>query len=98
MTKRNTPVGLGPAGRELYKRLVADFEIDDAAGRALLLNAAQAADRVAEASKAIADDGLFLTDRLGRRYTHPAQQVEVSAGKALLAALRGLKLAPGSGQ
>jgi hypothetical protein len=75
--------------------VAADYVIDDAAGHAMLLNAAQAADRIAAARAAIAADGMFLVDKAGRRYAHPAVQIELSASKALLAALRGLKLAPG---
>jgi hypothetical protein len=68
MTKpAKTPPGLGNAGAKLYAQLLSDYSIDDGAGRALLLNAAQAADRVAEARTAIAKDGLFLTDRAGRQ-------------------------------
>jgi len=97
MTKSfKPPSGLGKAGKALYSRLASEYDVSDAAGAALLLNAAQAVDRIEEARAAIERDGLLLTDRLGKRYVHPLQTVEISASKALLAAMRALRLAPGA--
>lgn len=86
------PPHLGPDGKQLWARLIRDFEINDGAGLQLLQVAAEAADRAATCRKAI--DGLTVKDARGSLKPHPLLAVERDARAQQISALRALRLAP----
>lgn len=92
--KAGVPAHLGAVGRELWDRVQHDFHVEDAAGRALLMSACEARDRIEGARKAIERDGVVIRDRFGELRQHPACPVEHSARAAMIRALSALRLAP----
>lgn len=82
--------------KKFYREIFEDFAIDDAAGRSLLLAAAEAYQRCDEARKIIRKSGgCVITDRFGQVKPHPAVAIERDARTQLIAALRALNLNPG---
>ena len=69
------PAHLGPDGRALWRRVIADFVVDDAAGVELIRLAAEALDRAAQAREILAVEGLTIDGRFGAK-THPAVAIE----------------------
>jgi phage terminase small subunit len=98
MTKRKTPTDhrlpsdLSPAARAWGVRILAEFQVDDAAGLLLLAEALRAWDRAREAGVAIAKDGAIVKDRFDQHRAHPAINVERDARGSMLAAFRALHL------
>lgn len=86
------PKHLGEAGATLWKGLVSEYAIADAAGLKLVQTAAECADRMAAAQDALASDGTFVRDRYGQVKVHPAAALEKDARAGLLAALKQLNL------
>ena len=86
------PKHLGRAGKAFWRGVMGDFDIDDAAGRALLLTACESLDRIEAARKAIAADGEVIRDRYGQPKVHPAAALEKDARNGFLAAMRALQL------
>lgn len=88
------PKHLKGDAKAMWQRLRHDFQIDDAAGLALLQAACEAFQRAQEARVAIDADGAVLSDRFGQRKQHPAIATERDARGQMIAALRALRLAP----
>ena len=87
----SVPAHLGDAGRELWQSIQKDYAISDAGGLALLQQACEAADRVAECRVTIAADGAVV--RSGRSVrAHPLLAAERDARAAMLRAIRYLGL------
>jgi P27 family predicted phage terminase small subunit len=99
MTKTIKPkpaTHLSAEAKALWRRLFADYQLDDAAGLVLLQSACEAYDRLQEARKVLAEDGAVMTDRWGQKKPHPAAGIERDARNQLHSALRLLKLEPGA--
>lgn len=92
------PRHLKAGSREMYRRLLADFHIDDAAGKALLLAACEARQRAEEARLAMAKSGACVPDRFGQLKPSPWTAIERDSRGQMIAALRALRLAPGDEQ
>lgn len=86
------PGHLGEHGRALWLAVMADHQIDDGAGRALLARACEAMDRLRQVQAQIAADGLTTKGYKGQVKAHPLLQVEAEQGRAMMAAFRGLNL------
>jgi P27 family predicted phage terminase small subunit len=89
------PSHLTAEAKRLWAQLIAEYSIDDAAGRVLLQTALESYDRLAEARELLAREGIVVADRFGQAKAHPATAVERDARAQLLAALRALRLEPG---
>jgi len=90
------PRHLNTKAKKFYKEIFQDFTIDDAAGRSLLLAAAEAYQRCNEAREIIKKSGgCVITDRFGQVKPHPAVSIERDARTQVIAALRALNLNPG---
>src|SRR5262245_49841975 len=61
------PPDLCEAGSSLWRAIVAEYVIDDAAALTLLAEACRAADRAAQRAAAIASDGLVVATAQGPR-------------------------------
>jgi hypothetical protein len=83
MAVDRAPVGLTPRSKALWRAVVGEFELS-AAELEILLNALKCSDRADEAAKALAHDGLVMTDRYGSAKAHPMIDVE-SRNRALFA-------------
>jgi phage terminase small subunit len=85
------PEHLGDAGQSLWQSIMADYRISDAGGLALLGQACEAADRVAECRKLIAEQGAVIRSQ-GAVRAHPLLAAERDARAAMLRAIRYLNL------
>ena len=88
----STPEHLKTDGSALWRDMVAEYGIADAAGLALLTSAAECLDRMRAAQKAIADHGEIVVDRYGAPKLNPACNLEKDARAGMLAAFRALNL------
>lgn len=86
------PVHLGADGRRLWRDLIADHGIDDAAGRAMLLRACEALDRLRQVQAQIATDGLTVRGYRGQVRPHPLLATEAEQTRIILACFRTLNL------
>ena len=86
------PTQLSREARSLWRRLVADYGIEDAGGCAILQQACEALDRLRQAQGAIAEDGPVLRDRFGQAKPHPMLTTERDSRSAFLQAIRALGL------
>ena len=84
---RRPPSHLKVQGRALWRGILGDYELVDAHDFARLQVAAEAADRCAEARKAIERDGAYVEGKFGTK-AHPALAVERDARTQLLRAIR----------
>ena len=86
------PPHLGEAGRDLFSKLVTEYDITDAGGLSLVEIAAAAADRIASAQAALSRDGEFMVGANGGMRPHPALNLERTASERLMSAIRNLHL------
>ena len=92
MDKLAPPNHLSQHGRKFYCDVAAEYQIDDAAGLALLTTAAECLDRMRAAQAAIAVFGEMTVDRYGGPKINPACTLEKDARTGFLAALKALNL------
>lgn len=86
------PAHLGDAGKRLWSEVRDDHAIDDAAGRALLLRACEALDRLRQAQAVIAAEGLTVPGYRKQPRPHPLLAIESEQSRILLACFRALNL------
>jgi hypothetical protein len=72
------PANLGSAGANLWRSIMAEYDISDAGGRALLEQAAMAYDRAERLRIEIDRDGEIIRGRTGMR-EHPGLRAELAA-------------------
>jgi hypothetical protein len=87
----SAPEHLGDAGRALWHAIIADYRINDAGGLALLGQAAEACDRVAECRRLITEQGAVIRSN-GAVRAHPLLATERDARAAMLRAIRYMNL------
>ena len=83
--------GLSAESAALFARLADEYQIVDGAGHALLRSIGESLDRVAEARKIIARDGLIVDTASGPK-AHPACGIERDSRTAAFSALRLLRI------
>src|SRR5215831_2001103 len=76
----------------LFRRLVAEFQIDDSASISLLTVAMEAHQRAREAGITLAEEGTVIKNRFGARTAHPAVAIERDARNDYLRAMKTLNL------
>lgn len=87
------PRHLSNKSRELWRRLCAEFPLEDAHAQILLTTALEALDRKNQARAILQREGLVITDKkTGRCRANPAVSVERDSAKTMLAALHSLNL------
>ena len=89
------PSHLSAAGKGMWRDMLADYHVEDAAGLALLRVACESFDRSEDARRTIRKEGAVIKDRFGQSKVHPAALIERDAKTQMVAALRALKLEPG---
>ena len=92
-THKQPPKTVGPSGRELWQTLTNEFELDDGASQALLLQVCLCADRLAEISQRISREGLVIDSKGGPR-DHPLLKSEIACRSFIIRGLQGLGLEP----
>lgn len=86
------PRHLSPAAKAWWRRLLADFVLEDEGALLILQTSLEAFDRLKAAQAEIKRDGATIVDRFGQRKPHPLLTVERDSRSALLAGLRALHL------
>jgi hypothetical protein len=90
-TSSSTPANLGEAGASLWQSIMAEYRIDDAGGREMLLQICAAADSAADYAAIIANDGPVV--RTGRVLKdHPLLKHELAARSFIVRSLHRLGL------
>lgn len=92
MKKSDPPGHLSREGKALWRRLLAEYGIDDAGGLVVLAVCCEALDRMRGAQQAVLAEGQTVTDRFGQVKAHPLLSVERDARSAFLQALKSLNL------
>ena len=85
------PSGLSREARQWWRKITAEWELDDAA-LLLLESGLECFDRMREAQAQIKRDGITLTDRFGQVKQHPATLVERDSKSGMLRNLKALNL------
>jgi P27 family predicted phage terminase small subunit len=86
-----SPSHLRQRGRELWRAVAGQFELEDY-GWTILRLAAEAADRAEEAREVLATSGLTISDRYGGVRSHPCVGIERDARLAVARLVRELGL------
>jgi P27 family predicted phage terminase small subunit len=89
---KKAPKHLSNDAKTFFSQVIEEFDIQDAAGLALLLTACEALDRMAAARRVIEADGEIVKDRYGQSKVHPACALEKDSRSGFLAAMRALSL------
>jgi hypothetical protein len=88
MVKKAT--GFSNEGQNLFKKLVHEYQIEDAGGLAILRTAIDAFDRMKKAKAQIDVEGMAIKDKWGQLKAHPLCAVERDSRSQFLAALKQL--------
>jgi phage terminase small subunit len=88
---RRPPIHLGPAGKRVWRDVIAAFALEPQDPCRLEI-AARQADIAEEARRRVAADGAYLMNKIGQVYPHPGLAVENRAQTLCLKALRELGL------
>jgi P27 family predicted phage terminase small subunit len=86
------PKRLSTEGKAWWRKLVAEYGIEDQAGLLLLQTALEAFDRMRDAQRVVAAEGMTTTDRFGQIKAHGLLTVERDNRAQMLSALRQLNL------
>ena len=70
------PNHLQKEGREFWRAVLSDYELEDSHHLKLLETASQCLDRIAQARRQILKHGGFYKDRFGQPKEHPAHKTE----------------------
>jgi P27 family predicted phage terminase small subunit len=92
------PEHLTERGKTLWRSLIGEFVLDDAAAHELLRRACEASDRADDARLVIEAEGVTFTTRFGEPRVHPAVAVERDARNALRQLLRELRVTEPQGE
>jgi phage terminase small subunit len=68
------PQHLKKPGRQFYKKVLADFDLEEAHDLERLSLACECLDKIDDARQAVKDAGPFFTDRFGQPKEHPGQK------------------------
>lgn len=87
------PSHLSSASKRLYRRLVADYQLDrEPHAVRVLVMGLEASDRCEEAREVLAREGVTYKNRFGEPRTHPMVAVERDSRLAAIRAFRELSL------
>jgi Phage terminase, small subunit len=85
------PPNLGPAGRNIWQSIIAEYQITNSGGLAILLQIATAYDRQAECAEAIAREGMTIRMKSGLK-EHPLLRTELACRSFIVRAVHRLGL------
>jgi P27 family predicted phage terminase small subunit len=92
LPRQRPPKGLSDEARQWWKAIVTEYTVGDEAGLLILTTAMESLDRLREAQRLIAAEGIVITDRFDQKKQHPATLIERDAKTALLRSLKALNL------
>jgi P27 family predicted phage terminase small subunit len=90
LKKSTAPNHLSADAKSWWRKLQAEYDISDDAGRLLLQTALEAFDRMRGCQRAIKRDGIQVKDRFEQLKPHPLLSTERDARAQMLAALKAL--------
>lgn len=85
------PANLGQAGRTAWQAVMSEYAIEDAGGRAILLQIAGAYDRIAECAEIIAREGAVIRTKHGPK-ERPLLRTELGCRSFIIRAVHRLGL------
>ncbi len=86
------PKHLSKEAKKLWKEILTEYEISDAAGIRILRVALEALDRCQKARVSIDKIGLLVKDKFGQVKPHPLLPIERDSRAAFLSGLKALNL------
>ena len=86
------PKGLSREAARWWRKLIAEYAIEDEAGYLILQTSLEAFDRMREAQRVLKEDGLVVVDRFGQKKSHPLTTIERDSRAQMMAALKALNL------
>ena len=86
------PSHLATDGRTLWRSIVSDYAVSDAAGLTLVTTVCECLDRMRQAQALIEQHGACIISDSGTLRSNPAAKVELDSRNGMLAALRQLNL------
>lgn len=92
MSSQTPPKHLSLAARQWWKKLCAEYALDDAAAQIILASALSSFDHWQEAQRIVDKEGIVTRDRFGQKRSHPALTILKDSKAAMLAALAALRL------
>ncbi len=87
------PRHLSALSKRFYRRLVAEYSIDDISGLRVLRQACECLDLIEETRREISKQGLVIRDRFNQPRANPLLSTQRDARAGFLAALKMLGLA-----
>ena len=91
-TTQKAPKHLSAEGKKIWKEILAEYSIDDAAGLRILRVALESFDRAQSARATIDKDGMTVIDKAGQVKSHPLLPIERDSRAAFLSGLKALNL------
>lgn len=92
MKKAPKPKHLSKEAKKIWRDILSEYSIIDAAGIRILRVALEAYDRAQAARQAIDKDGMTITDKFNQLKSHPLLPIERDSRAAFLAGLKALNL------
>ena len=92
MSTQKAPSHLTAEAKKIWREILDEYAIDDAAGLRILRVALEAFDRAQAARATIDKDGMTVKDKFGQTKPHPLLPIERDSRAAFLAGLKALNL------
>ncbi|MGV8057876.1 MAG: hypothetical protein AB2L12_07645 [Smithellaceae bacterium] len=92
MKNNIAPKHLSKEAKEIWKELIDEYSIADAAGLRILRVSLESFDRAQSARVAIDKDGMTVIDKAGQVKSHPLLPIERDSRAAFLAGMKALNL------
>ena len=86
------PAGLSAEAKDLWRRTIVEYSFDTASDFTLLRQLCESVDRIRDCQREIKRDGLMVEGAAGQRRPHGLLATEDACRRAILAAVRALKL------
>jgi P27 family predicted phage terminase small subunit len=86
------PKHLSTEARKIWREILSEYDIQDAAGLRILRVSLESFDRAQAARKAIDKEGMTVFDKFGQLKCHPLLPIERDSRAAFLAGLKNLNL------
>jgi len=86
------PGHLSKEAKRIWKEILEEYSISDAAGLRILRVALESFDRAQAARERIGQEGMTVTDKYGQTKSHPLLPIERDSRAAFLAGLKALSL------
>jgi len=89
---KKAPKHLSTESKKIWRDILSEYSIEDAAGLKILRVALESFDRVQAAREIIDEDGMTIKDRFGTLKIHPLLPIERDNKAAFLAGIKALNL------